>query len=687
MARRYTAGHPLLGDTSMLLKRLCLPLLVIAVLSFSQRVHARSPADIPVADFFRRPMLQSPTLSPDGTRVAMVVPGPDGRTVLAVADVSTPDKRTGIARFGDADVQRVWWVNDKRLLFNAIDYQSALGEQFGGGLYAVDTDGSDFVWLVGRGALDESKGHMATRPLRWNHRLLTTLRDGSDDILVERLGVFHGDPDFLSSSPLRVNTRTRATQTLVQDAPPNAAQWALNAKGEPLSVLSTERDSGLARVWWRATANTPWTELASYDIHDPASLGLQPIAVGVDGQLLVRALRQDAARTAALYRYDPRARELSPQPLLALKDFDFDGTSLVFNRATGALVGAQYNSDAVGVAWLDPGLRDVQRRIDTLLPTTSNVFTCDPCTGQRRFVVVAWSDRQAPVYFVFDREVAGKDALKLLGASRPSMDSALMAVQDLERVPTRDGKSMPVYVTKPKGKGPWPTMILVHGGPWVRGASWGWNSDSQFLASRGYLVVEPEFRGSTGHGHAWFFASMKQWGLTMQDDVTDATRWAIDKGLADAKRIAIAGASYGGYAAMMGLVKEPDLYRAGINWVGVTDIELMYSIGWSDLPQEWLRLGMPRMIGDPVKDRAQLRRTSPLHRASEITKPVLMAYGGMDRRVPLPHGTQMRDALIKSGKAEVEWVEYELEGHGFLLEKNRVDFWTRVERFLVEHLR
>ena len=263
-----------------------------------------------------------------------------------------------------------------------------------------------------------------------------------------------------------------------------------------------------------------------------------------------------------------------------------------------------------------------------------------------------------------------------------------MAEQDLLRIKSRDGLEFPVYVTKPHGKGPWPAVVLVHGGPYVRGTTWGWHPDSQFLASRGYLVVEPEYRGSTGYGDRLFRAGLKQWGLKMQDDITDATRWAVAQGLADPKRLVIAGASYGGYATMMGLVKEPDLYRAGINWVGVTDIDLMYSIDWSDFDGSvWQRYGMPRLVGDRGADKAQLEATSPLKRAAEITKPVLMAYGTKDFRVPLPHGTKMRDALKAAGKVEVEWVEYEEEGHGWLLEKNNVDFWGRVERFLAKHVR
>ena len=245
---------------------------------------------------------------------------------------------------------------------------------------------------------------------------------------------------------------------------------------------------------------------------------------------------------------------------------------------------------------------------------------------------------------------------------------------------------MPVLVTKPKGKGPWPAVILVHGGPYVRGSEWGWTSDSQFLASRGYLVVEPEFRGSTGFGTEYFRKGWKQWGLAMQDDVTDATQWAVQKGLADPKRLVIAGASYGGYATMMGLVKEPELYRAGINWVGVTDIELMYEVGWSDFAgSDWQRFGMPRLVGDRKADKQQLDATSPLKHAARITKPVLMAYGGEDYRVPLPHGTKMRDALKKLGKVPVEWVEYQDEGHGWMLETNNYDFWKRVEAFLAKH--
>jgi dipeptidyl aminopeptidase/acylaminoacyl peptidase len=264
-----------------------------------------------------------------------------------------------------------------------------------------------------------------------------------------------------------------------------------------------------------------------------------------------------------------------------------------------------------------------------------------------------------------------------------------MGQRDFVRFKARDGLSIPAYVTKPPkslGTGPWPMVVLVHGGPWVRGGQWPWDADAQFLATRGYLVVEPEFRGSLGYGGKLYRAGFKQWGLAMQDDVADAATWAIAQGLADRQRVCIAGASYGGYATLMGLIKNPEIFRCGVEWVGVTDINLMYSITWSDASYIWKEAGMPELIGDRVKDAVQLETTSPLKQAARLTQPLLMAYGTQDRRVPIKHGTAFRDAVVKTNP-NVEWIEYPGEGHGFYLTQNRVDFWTRVEAFFARNLR
>lgn len=641
---------------------------------------------LPVESFFRKPSIGAPTLSPSGKKIAMLVPTGSGRIGLAIADSATPDKFKGIAQFPDADLRSVTWVNEERLVFDLTDRQTALGEQLGTGLYSVNADGSDFVWLIERTGNYRASAGTLRRPLPSRYRYAGPVHDGSDDVLVMRwVPTGQGLPP--ESSMMRLNTRTMATRSLFAQSVPSGAQgWLLDQQLQPRAVMTTDGKKRGA-VHWRDPGAAGWTELYHFDATE-AENAVIPLAIDADGQLYVRAPNRDAMDgTSALFRYNVKTRELESKPLLSLPGFDFSG-EVLFDTETKALLGVRYLQEAEGVAWFESSMRAMQETIDKLLPSTNNEISCTRCVNAQHVIVTASSDIQAPVFFLFDRASA---KLKLLGASRPWLDAAAMAgSQDLHRVKTRDGITIPVYVTKPRGKGPFPTVVLVHGGPFVRGVEWGFNPANQFLASRGYMVIEPEFRGSTGYGSKLFKAGWKQWGLAMQDDITDATRWAIAQGIADPNRIAIAGASYGGYATMMGLVKEPGLYKAGINWVGVTDIELMYTIGWSDFldaDNPWVRYGMPRMIGDPDKDAAQLAATSPLKQAARIKQPVLMAYGAEDMRVPLPHGTKMRDALIAAGNRDVEWIEYEGEGHGWNLEKNNYDFWTRVERFLAKHLK
>ncbi|PTT85587.1 S9 family peptidase, partial [Pelomonas sp. HMWF004] len=276
--------------------------------------------------------------------------------------------------------------------------------------------------------------------------------------------------------------------------------------------------------------------------------------------------------------------------------------------------------------------------------------------------------------------------LQLLAGARPDLTPADMGQRDYHRIKARDGLELPVLVTQAAGpsRGPRPAVLLVHGGPWVRGTHWPWEPRAQFLASRGYVVLEPEFRGSYGYGFRHFQAGWKQWGLAMQDDLADTVAWAVKQGWVDPNRVCIAGASYGGYAALMGAVKQGDVFKCAINWVGVTDIDLKWLIHWSDVSEEWKQYGMKKLVGDPEKDAEQFKATSPLLRAQEIKMPLLMAYGGEDRRVPLKHGTDMKAALAEG--QPLEWVVYPDEGHGWFNLKTNEDFWGRVERFLAKHI-
>ena len=195
-------------------------------------------------------------------------------------------------------------------------------------------------------------------------------------------------------------------------------------------------------------------------------------------------------------------------------------------------------------------------------------------------------------------------------------------------------------------------------------------------------MIQPNFRGTTGLGLKHQLASYKQWGLAMQDDLTDSVAWAVKQGIADPKRVCIYGASYGGYAAMQALVRTPEAFQCAANYAGITDLQLFHSVTWSDISDsDFQRHLFPVMVGDPDRDKAQLRATSPAQNADKIKAPVFLAYGAEDRRVPIIHGERMRDALEKLGKP-VEWMVKTEEGHGFTKLENRVEFYTRLEAFM-----
>jgi dipeptidyl aminopeptidase/acylaminoacyl peptidase len=457
-------------------------------------------------------------------------------------------------------------------------------------------------------------------------------------------------------------------------------EWLLDHTGEPRLGITIEE--GTSTVYYLDPATSAWRQIASFASYGKPADAFMPVGFGPDGTLYVTAhAGKDAS---SLHTFDFATGKISPQPVVATGRYDFDGT-LVRNRSK--LLGVSFTTDAESNEWFDPGMKAIQDKIDKLLPATVNLISVPAAADSPWMLVRSYSDVVPPMFTLYNRN---SGAVNPVGSSQPAIKSSQMGPQQAVTFKARDGLEIPALLTLPRTgvRKNLPMVVLVHGGPWIRGSTWGWNQNSQFLASRGYAVLEPSFRGTTGHGQKHEMASWKQWGLSMQDDIADGTRWAIAQGIADPKRICIAGASYGGYATLMGLVKDPDLFKCGVNWVGVTDINLMYDDSWtyrSDMTDEWRKFGMPVRIGDKVKDAAQLKATSPIEQAARITQPLLMAYGGHDQRVPLHHGKKFLEAVQRSNK-HVEWIEYPEEGHGWQLHKNKVDFWTRVEKFLGRHI-
>ena len=639
---------------------------------------ARAADAPPVADFFRRPAYVNMVMSPNGKAVAATAAA-GGRVGLVIVDLLDPSKSKSVASFSNADVLDVEWVNDDRLVFNTTDRRLPYGEQKGSGLFAVGRDGKDAVrTLIRRDWHVMTTGtHIVDRSLTPAHALHSVLRDGSNDVLISRY-VYSDAREFQGTTLHRLDTLTSRLTNLAEGSPPHAIAWAQDAQGVPRALVTEW--AGKEGLYWKPTADKPWSLVSEFDAYGESG-SPQPVFVDPNNMLYARG-RSAGADTSALMRVDMSKVLAEAQTLLALDGFDFSGS--LIHDGQGNVLGVNYLSDARGTHWFEPGLAQIQKRVDALLPGSNNLLSCGECDNPARVLVKSSSDRLPVVFRVFDVKAG---SLTDLASSRPWIKPAAMAQRDMLRITAGDGLSFPVHVTRPLGvKGPAPMVVLVHGGPWVRGGAWHWDADSQFLASRGYVVVEPEFRGSAGFGAKLMRAGFKQWGLAMQDDIADATQWAIKQGYADAKRVCIAGASYGGYATLMGLIRYPELYRCGFEWVGVTDIDLMYSIQWSDFGEQWKGYGMPVMVADRVKDAAQIAATSPLKLAAQLKQPLLMAYGGEDRRVPIDHGLKMRSALGPHNK-NVEWIDYPSEGHGWMLEANDIDFWSRVEKFLDRHLK
>ena len=664
-------------------------LAAMAALAVMSPTLAMALVPVPLADFFRYPLSSQAIMSPTGRYVAATMKGGENnRLGLVLIDLTAPGKSRTLALYADVDIVSVQWVNDERLVFRVADFQSPAGEQIGGGLFVVDREGKDPPRnLIRRNfSTDEVGGVVAVSGTRFAdlglsiyHRFHSVVRDGSNDVIVER--VDRGDRHQISGRTLlRLDTVSGRARAITQGGPDHVHTWALDGNGVARAAISSFE--GKSRLYWRPSADAAWSKFSEWPTYGDSRDRINLVAVDGKNLLYVAGRRGKDADKEVLSRIDMNRTEIEWSPIVELDGYDFAG-ELVIGRKNDVL-GVRFLTDARGTHWFDATLKGLQARIDKVLPGRINEISCGECADPQKLLVWSWSDKQPAVIYVFD---ASANTLSALIESRPWVKAQEMSRRELQRVAARDGLSIPVHLTRPNGqKGAAPMVVLVHGGPYTRGGEWTWNAESQFLASRGYVVLEPEYRGSTGFGFRYFRAGWKQWGLAMQDDIADATRWAIDQGIADAGRICIAGASYGGYATLMGLIRYPELYRCGVNWVGVTDIELLYTSRWSDLSDLWREYGMPVLVGDRDKDAAQLAATSPVKLAAKLTQPLFMAYGGDDRRVPIVHGITLRSA-VESHNKNLEWVTYRGEGHGWVLESNNVDFWSRVEKFLDKNLK
>jgi dipeptidyl aminopeptidase/acylaminoacyl peptidase len=648
-----------------------------------------SAAEIPVSQFFALEAYRDLRMSPDGKKLLAVVPI-RGRGNLAVIDLETRTSQaiTSSARW---DVYRPRWIGNNRIYFSVVDGAAATGQPRLKGAYSVNPDGSDLREIFGYGPAGQPVG------ARIDQVLAIDADDEKGDGAATTALVTMYERSREWVDVYRFDFRTLRRELLTFDSPGRTVDWALDNENRPRLATRFEPRPGRGQPfgithWHRPAAGGPWEKLFESSSFDGFDGTVTYCGFDDDDRTAYLTARRDRDK-AALWTFDTTTRQwgsmVADDPMVDLSCGE-EGGALITDPVSKKVVGFAYESGLPKRVYFnrDNAHLKLVEELTAALPGDVR-FRLSP--DRKRALVRVQSDIDPGQYFLLDRE---KNRLEKIVDQRPWLRPEQMPERRFITYTARDGMVIPAYLTLPRGADPkrLPLVVNIHGGPHVRGytwAQWGRWPEAQFLASHGYAVLEPEPRGSTGFGARHFRSSWKQWGQTMQDDITDGALHLVKEGIVDRSRICLHGGSYGGYAVLQGLVREPGLFRCGHAFVAVTDLGLMQTVAWSDIAQDtrfdYLSNEFTAWVGDKDRDAELFQRNSPARNADRIQAPVMITMGSDDVRVPLIHGERMRDALRRAGKP-VEWKVYAGEGHGFNLDANVTDFYTRTLRFYDEHI-
>ncbi len=598
---------------------------------------------IPLEDFFRKPENVMVQLSPDGGYLAWLAPWKHRMNVF-VKNLET-DKVLRVTSASEQDLRGYVWCGD-----NSIVYAMDKGGDENTRIYGVKADGSgslDYTPFAGVkcGIIDRLADDDSHILFSMNKRD-RTLFD------VYKLNVFSGE------------------MVLVAENPGNVSSWVADHTGS-IRVAATA-DGLNSGIIYRENELEAWKKVASYDFREKA----EPLFFTPNNQSIYVASNVGRDKKA-IFKYNLTDGKEST---LIFEHPDVDVSRLLYSRKLGKVTGVTYTTKKRVFKHFDDSRAAIQKFVDENLPGNHNsLLSFDK--EETKCIIHSGSDRNRGSYHLLDIE---KLKLVKLFDLCPWLKTEEMAEMKPISYKARDGFVIHGYLTVPQSVEPGllPMVVLPHGGPWSRDG-WAFKAQVQFLANRGFAVLQMNFRGSTGYGRKFLEAGYGQWGLSMQDDITDGVNWAIEAGIADAKRIAIYGVSYGGYAALMGIVKNPDLYAAAVDYVGVSNLFTILE----NMPPYWeyMREMMYERIGHPEKDRERLQKTSPALNTDKIKTPLFIAQGANDPRVNRIESDQVVEGLRKRG-IHVEYMVKDDEGHSFAKEENQFDFYRAMEKFLYRHL-
>jgi dipeptidyl aminopeptidase/acylaminoacyl peptidase len=633
----------------MKVKALMLLLLVFVLSSFSafaqksEPTKAALPPLIPVKDFFRNPVKTSYALSPNGEYLAFMQPW-ENRMNVFVEKIGS-GQATRVTSAKARDIAGYAWKGNNRLVY----IQDTGGDE-NFRLYAVGVDGSNPKDL--------------TPFEKVRTQIIDQLEQNENEILV---GLNKRAPQVFDVYRINVNT---GEMQMIAENPGNYTGWGTDWDGKLRIAVTT--DGVNSTLLFRNTEAEKFAPVVTTSFKET----MAPLLFTPDNRQLYVATNIGRDKTA-IVKYDvENKKELEK----IFEHPEVDVTNLLSSRKRRAILGVSFITDKTQYHFIDKQRAELQKDLERRLPGFE--VRLSGCNREEdKCLVRTFTDRSRGSYYFYD--LKSKDFRKL-GDVSPWLNEQDMASMKPIKYQRRDGLTIHGYLTLPKGVPArnLPVVVNPHGGPWARD-QWGYNPEVQFLANRGYAVLQVNFRGSTGYGRKFWEASFKQWGKTMQDDITDGVQWLIKQGIADPKRIGIYGGSYGGYATLAGLVYTPELYAAGVDYVGVSNIFTFLKA----IPPYWkpyLEM-LHEMIGHPEKDKELLTAASPVFHTDKIKVPLLIAQGANDPRVNKAESDQMVEALKKRG-IEVPYIVKANEGHGFSNEENRFEFYRAMEEFLGKHL-
>jgi len=618
----------------------------------AESAPAIPPPRISLKDFASLPVISRPLLSPNGHRIAALSKS-DSKSKLVILSADDPQARPSAIALGSTNVAKMRWAGDHKLLLTVEATQKWEGEDISFlRLLSIDT-GSGGAQVMDRKSTGIYAGDV-----------LYTDPTGSWALVASQ------DNIWVFPSVKRIDLAT-GEATVVEKERQGVWDWYADEKGVVRAGIAYEGRRWT--VWYRdnpAEKLRPIRGKLAKD--DDAAVDRIIFGRGDNSWIITN----ERTGRFALYKYNLKTGEVG-QAIFEHPEVDID--DVTYDTLSGEIEAVEYENDRPRIEWLDPEMKQLQAKLDKALPNSTNV-TVGWSDNDQKVLVWSGSASDPGSYYVLDRS---KSVMNAVVSPYPAIDPDQLSPVTMVKYQARDGLTLPAYLTLPRGreaKG-LPLIVLPHGGPFVRD-QWEYDPMVQFLANRGYAVLQPQFRGSTGFGKEFVTRGYGEWGRKMQDDLDDGVDWLAKSGKIDPKRVCIVGSSYGGYAALWGAIRNPERYRCAASYAGVSDLPAMMRFDRRLFSAtRYFREWRSKVGGGGKIDLAAI---SPVNSASQLKIPVLIGHGEKDERVPVKQSRRMVEALNRAG-ASVTSAFYKESGHGFDSAADLENWLRQLEQFLGEN--